>query len=126
MEDDRQKEPVIIISQRDQKKLDRERLVAERANAERALAHEYGLIKNSPAFVDLIAKIKGFSSMHIRVASDAVGYENKVVGFDDDGNERTSQELTHLEPHERLRELDKSAGQDEILTYIERKLDIDR
>src|ERR1035441_2155686 len=110
MEDDRQKEPVKVVSQREQKKLDRERLVVERANAERALAHEYSLIANSLAFVDLVAKIKGFVELHTRVARDAVGAETVT-----NAEGVSSVAVTRLESADRLRELDKSAGIDEIL-----------
>ncbi len=103
------------LSPREVKHLERERLLEERANAERALKHEYSLISDTAAFLDLLNKIKGISDYHQKIAKDGVGFKQEPGG--------ESSSLVVLEPHERLRELDKSAGIDEISDYIERKLD---
>jgi hypothetical protein len=62
---------------------------------------------------DLLVKIKSFSAYHNSVAKAGVGYKVNPDGTSDE---------VRLTGDERLRELDRSAGIDEIADYIERQL----
>ncbi len=98
------------LSDREFDRLERERLKTERINAEKSLKAEYWKIKDSIAFKDLLSKVKSFIELHKEVATAAVGSNGK--------------EIIQLTQDQRMTELDKAAGQIEILDYLNRKLTI--
>lgn len=102
-----QEEPKREKTPRELQREEHDRLTLVRANAERALTAEYLKIAKTPAFQDLLSKVKSFSELHVRVAKDGVG--------------RREQQIVKLNPEERVSELDKAAGIEEILDYLERK-----
>lgn len=93
----------------------RKRVAKEKSEA---LKGEYQSIQNSAAFVDLLAKGRALATFHMKIAKDGVGYKE---GVNDKGE--VVQVEVKLSNDERLRELDRSAGLDELIGYIERQLD---
>lgn len=84
-----------------------------------ALKGQYIKIKAEPAFVDLVAKIESFSAYHLKVAKDGVGFTETVTA---DGQIKQTQ--VKLSSEDRMRDLDRAAGIEEISAYIERMLDL--
>ena len=83
-----------------------------------ALKHEYALIKDSPALADILGKARQFADWHLKLAKDGVG--SKQTGVDDDGNPKF--EDYYLTSEQRIAELDKASGQEQLIAYIEGKL----
>lgn len=110
-----QEEPKVELSEREIKRLDRERATNERVNAEKALTAEYLKIAKTPAFQDLLSKVKSFGDYHLKIAKDGVGLKDVSEG---------RQEIIKLSHEERVSELDKAAGIEEILDYLTRKTTI--
>ena len=100
-----------------QKKAVQQKASEERANAQKLLKAEYFKIKKSAAVEDLLIKMRGFIDYHTKVAKDGVAYEN---GKDADGN--LIQHTVRFTPEQRVSHLDKAAGLEEILDYIDRQL----
>lgn len=82
----------------------------ERKSDVQTLRAEYLKLRDSPVLADIIAKSKSFASYHTTVARDG-------VGADKDGN------IVYFEPHKRVSELDRAAGNTEISDYILRMID---
>ncbi len=98
------------LSDREFNRLERERVAIERSNTEKSLKAEYWKIKDTLAFQDLLSKVKAFIELHKEVAVTAIGSDGeKIIRLDQD---------------QRVAELDKAAGQTEILDYLYRKLTI--
>lgn len=91
-----------------------------RDNVEKELRAEYLKVRKSIAVADILAKSKSFAAYHCQVAQDGVAYEPST---DEKGNPR--QQIVKLTPEERVTHLDKAAGLQEMIDYIERKLTID-
>lgn len=100
------------------KELNRKR-AEERKNAEASLRAEYAKIKDSPAFQDILEKGRTFQAYHNKIARDAVGM--KPAGKSDGGQEKY-EEYT-LTSEERLAHLDNAGGIEELIAYIERKVE---
>lgn len=86
-----------------------QKLAKQKSDARKA---EYQKIKGTPGMVDLVASVQSMSALHTRVAKDGVGYKKNPDGSADE---------VKLTSEERLRELDRAAGQDEILDMLERQ-----
>lgn len=108
------------LTERQIKQQEREQKTKDRVNAEKALKAEYHKIAKSPALLDLLAKVKSFADYHTKVAKDGVGFQESR---DDEG--ALQQMVIRLEPAQRLTELDKAAGIQEIIDYLDRKITID-
>jgi hypothetical protein len=91
-----------------------------KANAAKAIKAQYKKIADEPAIVDLLAKIKSFQAYHMKIAQDGVAYkfkeavaDNKIVQL---------KEEVKLTDGERTAQLERNAGIQEILDYIDRQL----
>lgn len=71
------------------------------------LAEKDGLV-----LTDLLEKTKKMSEYHLKIAKDGIGYKPDAKDY------------YILSSDERLRELDKSSGIDEIVDYINRQITI--
>lgn len=89
-----------------------QRAQKERQSTTELVRASYLQIKDSEAIADLFKKCREFAAYHTQVAKDGVGY--KMV---DD-----TQEIVQLTPEKRLSELDKAAGIEEIIGYLERQV----
>lgn len=112
------------LTAREEKRQARERAVAQREAREKQLKADYRKIKDEPAFVDLVAKIRSFAEYHTKIAKDGVGFENKVIG-QHEGAPIQEQVVVKLTHEQRVTDLDKAAGIEEILDYVTRKVTID-
>ena len=74
------------------------------------LKAEYLKMKDSPVLQDIIAKANQFANYHIKISRDA-------VGADADGN------IIYFTNEKRVSELDRSAGNLELVDYIDRMID---
>jgi len=100
-----------------EKKEAHEKAAEERANIQKLLKAEYFKVKESPALQDLMKKLHGFVDYHTKVAKDGIGYEQYTNATGD-----LQQKTVRFTPEERVSHLDKAAGLEEILDYIERQL----
>ena len=82
----------------------------ERAEKIKGIKSAYLAEKNGIVITDLLQKLKLMSEYHAKIAKDCVGYKNE------------GKEIYHLSSEERMKELDKSAGIDEITDYITRQI----
>ena len=89
------------------------RRVKERADKVSLLKAAYVSDKDSLVLKDILEKIKQFAAYHTKVAQDGVG--NRRVAKD-------QYDTVDLLPDKRLSEMDKAAGQLEIIAYIKRQL----
>ena len=83
----------------------------------RALLLSYQKIKDEPAFKDLLKNVNDFARYHVKLAQDGVGFK---YGKDGDGKPVTTE--VAFTPEQRTGHLDKAAGQQEIIDFVERKL----
>lgn len=116
---DRQEEPVKEKTEAQRRREAHKQRVISDAGEEKRLKAEYYKVKDTEAFADLMSRLEKFVAYHTKVAKDGVGLEDKK---DDDGN--TTQEVVRLTPEQRVSELDKAAGIEEIIGYLTRKLTI--
>lgn len=96
------------------------RRAEERKRVEDGLKSAYAAIADDPAFKDILAKARQFAAYHTKVAKDRVGM--RANGTNASGE--TKYEEYNLTEAERLANLDNAAGIEELLAYIERKLEI--
>jgi hypothetical protein len=104
-------------------KIAHEKANERRAQHENELRVSYAKIKDEPAFLDIIKKLKGFSSYHEKMAKDGVGFQ-ETGERDASGN--ISQRTVFYDKDKRLSELDKSSGLDEGIAYIEGRVTKER
>lgn len=90
----------------------------ERAGKQNELIISYKKIKDSAAFKDILDKAKSFHDYHLKLAKDGVGYQ-QTGAKDDSGN--PVQQTVFFSHEKRVTELDKAAGVEELLLYIERQ-----
>lgn len=90
----------------------------ERKRAAEQLRAEYAQIKDSPALEDILNKARQFANWHLKLAKDGVG--SRVTGNDDNGNPVV--EEYYLTSEQRIAELDQCKGQEQLIAYIEGKL----
>lgn len=102
----------------EQKRENYEKGTRERQEAAQALKIEYKKVKDSPAIKHLLVKMRQFADWHTKVAKDGVGFVDKK----DESGLVIDQEVTFLAPEKRLQELDRAAGIEEIITYLEGQL----
>lgn len=95
----------------------------QRTRNENELRISYKNIKDEPAFQDILAKARQFAGYHLKMAKDGVGYR-ETGAKDDTGN--PIQETVFFDQHKRVTELDKAAGIDEIVGYIEGRVSDER
>lgn len=103
-----------------------EKVAARKEEAKKAqgrslvLKEEYKKLETNPAFIDLLAKVDSFAAYHTKLAKDRTGIENhdEVVGE----KVVTVQNIVKLSEGERLAELDRAAGIEEIKDYVARQL----
>lgn len=74
----------------------------------------YKKIKDTAALQDIIKFAQSMVEYHGKIAKDGVGYKKIEDGKDP--------ELVYFTAEKRLSELDKTAGIEEILDYIKRKI----
>lgn len=89
----------------------------ERADKINELRISYKRIKEEPAFKDILVKAQQFADYHLKMAKDGVGYR-ETGGKDAEGN--ALQETVFFDSNKRVTELDKAAGIEEIVGYLER------
>lgn|ERR1044072_946855 len=90
----------------------------ERVDAINDLRISYKKIKDEPAFQDILKKGKMLADYHLKMAKDGVGYRD-TGELDDAGNPR--QELIFFDQNKRTSELDKAAGVEEVIAYVEKQ-----
>lgn len=74
----------------------------------------------NPAFADLQSKLTAFIAYHTKIAKDRVGMENRKEVVD--GKIVEVPQQVKLSNSERITELDRAAGIEEIQEYIARRL----
>lgn len=90
----------------------------ERAEEIQALKAHYAQIKDSPALADIVVKAKSFADYHLKLAKDGVGA--RKVGVD--GKGAAVLEDYYLTQEQRVAELDQAKGIEQIIGYIEQKI----
>jgi transcriptional regulator with XRE-family HTH domain len=91
----------------------------ERAKVASDTKASYLANKDNPILVDILKKARAFSAYHTKMAKDGVGYRSTGAKLEDGTPE---QELFYYTSEKRVSEMDKSAGIDELIDYIERQL----
>lgn len=91
----------------------------ERADAINAMKIEYKKLKDMPAVIDFLKKMKSLCAYHTKIAKDGVGYRS-TGQKDDHGN--PIEELIYHTNEKRISELDKAAGIQEAIDMLERQL----
>lgn len=91
----------------------------ERKRAAEQLKADYASIADSPALADILAKARQFADWHLKLAKDGVGSKN--VGVDPETNQPQFEDY-YLTSEQRIAELDKASGQEQLIAYIEGKL----
>lgn len=91
----------------------------ERAKVASDTKAAYLANKDHPILVDILKKARAFSAYHTKMAKDGVGYRSTGSKLEDGSPE---QELFYYTSEKRVSEMDKSAGIDELIDYIERQL----
>lgn len=82
----------------------------------------YQSIKDHPAFLDLVEKAKTFVAYHQKIAQDGVGA--RPTGYKlQDGSQET--ETYYLTAEKRVNELERAAGQQELIDYLERQTKVE-
>lgn len=112
-----QEEPKVEKTERQLKTEERDRLVQERENAQKAMKAEYRKIAGIPALVDMSKKLRTLADYHAKLAKDGVGYEKNADG--------SPGQMVRMSPDQRLTELDKAAGLEEMVDYLTRMLTIE-
>ncbi len=82
----------------------------ERAKAASDIKAAYMAAANDPVLLDVLAKAKAFCAYHIKVAKDGVGTDIKGA-------------LVYHSNERRVSELDRAAGIQSLIDYIERQLE---
>lgn len=95
-----------------------EKKAKERAEEIQALKAHYAQVKDSPAIADIIEKARSFAGYHLKLAKDGVGA--RKVGVDDKGN--AVLEDYYLTQEQRVAELDQAKGIEQLIAYIEQKI----
>ena len=95
-----------------------EKRAKERAEEIQALKAQYVQIKDSPALADIVAKAKQFAGYHLKLAKDGVGA--RKVGTDD--KNQPIMEDYYLTQEQRVAELDQAKGIEQLISYIEQKI----
>lgn len=90
----------------------------ERASIINELRVSYKKIREEPAFQDILAKAKQFAGYHLKMAKDGVGFR-ETGQKDEEGN--PLQETVFFDKDKRTTELDKAAGIEELVAYLERQ-----
>lgn len=98
-----------------------ERKTKERKEDAAGLKAAYLAAKDDTVLKDILTKLKSFAAYHVKMAQDGVGYRSTGAKLEDGSPE---QELFYFTPEQRVSHLDKSAGQLELIDYIERQLTI--
>lgn len=112
-----QEEPKRVPSAAQQRRAAHKQRVLADSGEERRLKAEYYKIRATEAFVDLMKQLEKFVAYHTKVAKDGVGLEDRKH---EDGS--ITQEVVRLTPEQRVSEIDKAAGIEEIIGYVSRKL----
>lgn len=84
----------------------------ERADEQGLLKAQYYALKDDPVIINLLEKIKSFADWHSKIAKDGVGYREDAEG---------KQQVVKLSPEDRVSELDKAAGIEEISDFLNRQ-----
>lgn len=90
----------------------------ERADEIAAVKAHYAQIKDSPALVDIVSKARSFAEYHLKLAKDGVGA--RKVGTDEKG--QPVLEDYYLTQEQRVSELDQAKGLEQLIAYIEQKI----
>lgn len=98
----------------------------ERTNKERLqksidVKATYAVERDKPLLNDILNKAKLFMSYHVKVAQDGVGA--RTTGYKlENGQQET--ETIYLTSEQRANHLDKAAGIQELVDYIERQFEV--
>jgi hypothetical protein len=76
-------------------------------------------IKDEPAFQHILLKAREFAGYHSKMAKDGVGYR-QTGALDANGN--PIQETVFFDHNKRVTEMDKAAGIEELIDYVERQI----
>jgi hypothetical protein len=76
--------------------------------------------RENPVILDILEKLKTFSNYHTKMAKDGVGVRNTGHKLQ---NGEAEMETVYYSNEKRVSELDKSAGLEEMLAYIERQFE---
>ncbi len=82
----------------------------------------YQAERENPLLADILAKAKSLSAMHLQLAQDGVGFRNTGALLQ---NGQPEQEVYYFTPDKRCSELDRSAGNLELVNYIERMMKVE-
>lgn len=106
-----------------------QRVVLHQKSEEKRVKHEnelrisYKRIKDEPAFLDILEKGKQFAGYHMKMAKGGVGF--RETGQKDSSNNPV-QETVFFDQHKRVTELDRAAGIEEIVGYVEGRVTEER
>ena len=99
-------------------KIEHEKRTKERLNESRVLKAVYMRERDGDLLEDILVKAKKFMSYHLKIAQDGMGARTTGHKLTDGTPEV---ENYFLKPAERCSNLDKAAGIQEIVDYIERQ-----
>ena len=115
--------PVEDKSRRDKKLEAHEQKVRERTREQELIKHEFAKLKDNPVILDIQKKAKSLADYHTKVAKDGVGFKKNTVATEHGLKEE--QEVVYLTHEKRVTELDKAAGLEELLAYLDRMLTVE-
>lgn len=95
------------------------RKTKERTEEAQQIKAYYQADKNSPVVRDLLVKAKKFQEYHIKLAQDGQGARS--IGLDPTTREPILEPYA-LGPNERCSNLDKAAGIQELIDYVDRQI----
>lgn len=93
----------------------------ERAAAAQTLKAAYLQDRDSTTVQDILTKARAFVAYHNKIAQDGVGSRKTGDHYE---NGTDVMEVYYLTAHERVSHLDKSAGIQELIDYIERQIEL--
>lgn len=77
--------------------------------------------QENPVLLDVMKKLKSFADYHTKMAKDGVGVRNTGHKLE---NGEAEMETIYYSSEKRLSELDKAAGLEEMLAYVERQFEV--
>lgn len=98
------------------------RKTKERASDIGLLRAAYQSEKDGIVLADILSKIRAFANYHTKMAQDGVGARKTGHKLENGSDEM---ETVFYDHEKRITELDKAAGQLEVLDYIERQMKVE-
>lgn len=118
MKDETLREDVMEMNRRKKVIENYKRGNKERADEAERIKAVYKQHKDNPALLDALEKARLFADYHHKIAKDGVGMRQN--GIDSKGNKVL--EEYRLTPEERCGELDQAKGIEQLIAYIDQRI----